>query len=135
LPAEKQDDFRCSFLLARQASATAIGAQRARTQDNTWDVWVRFCNELTVDPLLDDVQDPLIFLEVFAQRSRDGTLAKDGYAVRARTVKDAIRAVGQTMANLGSKDKRLDSTPLATHTPALAVCGKDVKNRSPTNAC
>ena len=44
---------------------------------------------------------------VFAVRYRDGRLTKNGYPIRACTVEDALRAVGQTMARVGATDQRL----------------------------
>jgi hypothetical protein len=40
---------------------------------------------------------------------RNGVIAPSGYSVRARTVEDAVRAVGQTFAAVGSQDPRLNS--------------------------
>ena len=63
--------------------------------------------ELNVDPLLAKVTDPISYFQVFGQRYRDGRLAKDGKPVAARTVEDAMRQIGQTMASLGAKDHQL----------------------------
>jgi hypothetical protein len=64
-----------------------------------------------MDPTLSEAGDDAIyFLLVFATRYRDGTLAKSRRPVRARTVEDAVRAVGQTMAMLGAPDRRFAST-------------------------
>lgn len=68
---------------------------------------MEFCTTLQLDPLLATVEDPIPILQVFAQRYRDGRIAKDGKPVAARSVEDAVRAVGQTMASMGAQDKRL----------------------------
>jgi hypothetical protein len=99
--------FRADLGLASTTCRNAVGAQRANSQDNTWAIWVDFCSTHDVDPLLETCPDPIPYLQVFAQRYRDGRLAKDGKPVRARTVEDALRAVGQTMASFGATDKRL----------------------------
>ena len=100
--------FRADLSAVAATSRAAIGAQRAKSQDNTWSIWCDFCAEHHVDPLLQAVTDPIPYLQVFAQRYRDGRLAKNGQPVRARTVEDALRAVGQTMASMGAKDHRLE---------------------------
>lgn len=63
-----------------------------------------------MDPSLQEHADPIPFLQVFALRYRNGTIAPRGKAVRARTVEDALRSVGQTRALMGSSDLRLNST-------------------------
>ena len=93
-------------MLARQASTHAVSPQRAQSKENTWELWVEFCTEHEVDPLLNQVEDPIPFFQVFGQRWRDGRTAPLGNPVRARTVEDAWRKVGQTMASVGSKDHR-----------------------------
>ena len=49
---------------------------------------------------------PLLLL--FAQQYRTGTIAPGRNPVRARTVEDAIRTIGQAYARLGSPDPRLN---------------------------
>ena len=99
--------FRSDLRLATDACRAAVGTQRTNSHDDTWAIWLAFCNAHHVDPLLASVPDPIPYLQVFAQRYRDGRLAKNGLPVRSRTVEDALRAVGQTMASLGSSDRRL----------------------------
>lgn len=107
LPPSTRDAFSADLLLASETCRTSVGSKRARGQDNTWDIWLGFCAEHEVDAFLEDVEDAIPYLQVFAQRYRDGRLAKGGQPVTARTVEDAIRAIGQTMASMGAEDKRL----------------------------
>ena len=106
---ETVDAFRADLSLIAQTCRSAIGSQRTASQDNTWAIWLAFCTEHAVDPLLENIQpeDPILYLQVFAQQYRNGRLAKDGQPVRSRTVEDALRAIGQTMASVGTRDKRL----------------------------
>ena len=46
---------------------------------------------------------------VFAICNRGGRLAKDGQPIQSQTVEDALCAIGQTVASLGSKGYRLIS--------------------------
>lgn len=59
------------------------------------------------DPTFADTDDPVPLLRLFAHRYRDGTLAPSGASVRSRTVESALRSVGQTLAELGLPDPRL----------------------------
>jgi len=56
---------------------------------------------------LDALDDPIPILQVFAHRYRVGDLSPSRAQVRGRTVGDAVRAVGQTMAQLEYPDPRL----------------------------
>jgi hypothetical protein len=91
---------------------TGIGAQCNRAQDGTWDIWLTYCATHHVDPLLATVLDPILYLQVFAQRFRNGCLAKNGNPLRAKSVEDYLHAVGQTMASMGATDQRLIITSL-----------------------
>jgi len=63
-----------------------------------------------VDPYLtDDTIDPTHLLRVFAIRYRSGTLAPRGQPVQSRTVENALRSVGQTLALLGAPDPCLNT--------------------------
>jgi hypothetical protein len=105
--AEAQDAFHSDLRLAQDAARAAVSSKRAAGQDKTWELWCDYCAELNMDPLLEGAPDPIPYLMVFGERVRDGRLAKSGQPVRHRTVEDALRAVGQTMASMGSTDKRL----------------------------
>lgn len=107
LSAPIRDAYLADLGLAQDAARAAKVPSRVTAEDNTWLVWRDFCLEHTVDPLLATVTDPIPYLQVFGQRYRDGRLAKDGKPVYARTVEDALRQIGQTMASLGAKDHRL----------------------------
>jgi hypothetical protein len=95
-------------------SRLGIVSSRADANDSTWRLWTRFCLDLAVDPTLQsDVADPIYLLLVFAHRYRTGLIAPRGRPVKSRTVEGAIRAVGQTLAGMGSPDPRL--TPAGKH--------------------
>ena len=96
------DDLRA----AQHAVSFAVVPSRARAADTHWKKWAEFCAELAVDPLLQDVDDPVILFQVFLHRYRTGRIAPQGHPVRARTAEDALRSVGQTFASMGAGDPR-----------------------------
>ena len=110
MDADTQHSFRRDFELAQDAVRSGVTAQRAAGADTHWQLWSDFCDELAVDALLSNLQDPVALLQVFAQRYRTGTIAPKSKPVRSRTVEDALRSVGQTFAGLGKPDPRLTST-------------------------
>jgi len=72
-----------------------------------WDIWRSFCHTINVHPHLQEVDDQIPPLQLFAQRYRTGSLAPSGTQVSARTVEAALRAVGQALAAMGFRDPRL----------------------------
>ena len=110
MDADTQHSFRRDFELAQDAVRSGVTAQGAAGADTHWQLWSDFCDELAVDALLSNLQDPVALLQVFAQRYRTGTIAPKSKPVRSRTVEDALRSVGQTFAGLGKPDPRLTST-------------------------
>lgn len=53
-------------------------------------------------------RDPIPLLLLFAQRYRTGSVSPGRLPVRSRTVEDAVCAVGQAYARMGTPDPRLN---------------------------
>ena len=58
---------------------------------------------------MSQVADPVMLLQLFGVRWRDGRISPSGEPNRARSVEDAIRFVGQKFSSLGAADPRLDA--------------------------
>ena len=99
------DDLRA----AQHAVSFGVTASRAASADSHWQLWSDYCAPLAVDPLLQDLSDPIPLLQVFLHRYRTGLIAPRGKPVRARTAEDALRSVGQTFLAMGALDPRLTS--------------------------
>ena len=56
------------------------------------------------------IESKVPLLQVFAQRLRTGALAPNGNPIRARTVEDYVRHVGQAFLNVGAEDPRNNSS-------------------------
>jgi uncharacterized membrane protein len=76
--------------------------------NNRMVLWA-FCGTLSVNPWFTDVPEPILLLQVFAHRYRMGTISPAVGRCDDRTVEQALRAIGQTFAGLGSHNPRLDS--------------------------
>ena len=102
---------RLAFLADLRAAETA--ARSGTSQGNianantSWSLWRQFCRELNHDPYLQSVSDPIILLQVFAARVRDGSLTGNK-PVHAGTVATRLRDVGQTLSLLGTPDPRMN---------------------------
>jgi hypothetical protein len=90
--------------------ANGVSPGRANSTSTSWSTWTSFCLTNNIDPYLDSITDPVSALVLFAKRYCDGTISPSGAAVRSRTVEDAVRAMGQTLALMGKKDPRLTPT-------------------------
>ena len=71
-----------------------------------WDVWCQYCSELAIDPLLEELSDPIPILQVYARRLRTGQLSPSRKQLRKRSVESYLRGVGQTFQALGTADPR-----------------------------
>jgi hypothetical protein len=99
--------FRRDFGAAQQDVQIGVVSSRARAASSHWQLWEEFCHKLAIDPTLQEFQDPVPFLQVFARRYRTGDLAPRKKPVRSRTVEDALRSVGQTFTGVGGADPRI----------------------------
>jgi hypothetical protein len=109
LPPAAHDQLCSDLGLVQEAIKSGVVSKRAAAADAHWGRWVAFCKSLDLDPWLHEIQDPVPIIQVFGQRYRDGRIAPRKHAVKAGTVEDAIRAVGQTFARVGSTDIRKDA--------------------------
>ena len=105
-----RDAFLRDLSAAQKASRAGIVSSRAASNDKAWLIWAKFCEDLAMDPWLSDDLDPIVLLQVFAERYRTGQLAPGGKPVKSRTVEGALRAVGQAFASVGAPDPRLTAT-------------------------
>lgn len=110
VPSTLRDAFVADLSLVQDQIRAGIVPTRAAAADRHWLSWCAFCLEHQLDPHLQDISDPVPTLQVWATRYRDGRLAPGGHPVRTKTVEDAVRAVGQTFARMGSHDIRQNST-------------------------
>jgi hypothetical protein len=107
---ECHNELSSDLRLIGQAVEAGVVSGRAAAANSTWGTWQRFCVSLGTDEFLSCGTDPLVMLQFFAQRYRDGRIAPSKRPVRSRTVEDAVRSVGQGFARLGAKDPRLNTS-------------------------
>jgi hypothetical protein len=106
IPHSPEDDFIRDLRAANQDVSHGVVPSRAKEAVAHWNKWEAFCEELSVDPTLQSVEDPIPFLQVFAWRFRTGKINTTRRRVRSRTVEGALRSVGQTLSGMGSPDPR-----------------------------
>jgi len=96
--------------LIKQTATTATTATRTGASDTSWHIWCTFCQDLHMDPYLNQLDDPIPLIQIFVHKYREGSVAPSGAVVRSPTVEGALHAVGQTFTALGSPDPRLQSS-------------------------
>jgi hypothetical protein len=101
MPPVKRDTFRTDLGLVQEKTRLGVTAKRARAADAHWGRWEKFCLAHTINPFLQNCDDPIPIIQGFAQWYRDGCKAPMQKAVRSGTVEDAVRAVGQAFTQLG----------------------------------
>ncbi len=103
-----RDAFRADLCLVQTTTAAGVSKPRGKAALTAWNRWTAFCNSLELDPLLPTHNDPIPILQVFAHRYRTGQLSSSGRPVRARTVEDRVRQIGQAFSGMGAPDPRLN---------------------------
>ena len=108
-PRHARVHFQSDLSVVAQSFALGVCHSRRDATAHIFAIWQQFCQDHNLDPTLVQYSDPVPLLQVFGHRYRSGNLAPSQTQVRGRTVGDAIRAVGQTLAGLGYRDPRLTS--------------------------
>ncbi len=107
LPPAAEDDFLRDLRAAHADVTRGVVPSRATAASAQWHIWEQYCSTIGISTSLQDIRDPIPYLQVFAYRYRTGALSPSRRTVRSRTVEGAVRSVGQTLAGLGALDPRL----------------------------
>jgi hypothetical protein len=86
-----------------------VTSKHAKATEAYWALWETFCLEHNIDPFVQNYDDSIPVIQVFAQRYRDGRAAPSRNAVCYGTVEDTFRAVDQAFIQLGETDVRKDT--------------------------
>ena len=105
---EAVNALRADLLLVQEEIKKGVFSSRTRADKRCFQKWEIFCRAYNIDTFLDKVRDPVLLLQFFTRRVRSGLLAHNGEPVRSRTAKAYLQAVGQTFANMGIEDPRLN---------------------------
>ena len=100
------DDFLRDLGLAHADVAGGVVPSNAQAATAHWSKWSAFCTALGVDPTLQNIADPIPYLQVFAYHFRHGQINTTKCPVWSRTVEGALRSVGQAFSSVGSPDPR-----------------------------
>jgi hypothetical protein len=88
--------------------AAGVHRSRSRADRTAWRKWTEHCQWLHVPTDLAGVSDPVIILQLFAERVRSGVLAASGRRIKKRSVEQCLRSVAQIFASVGAADPRVD---------------------------
>jgi hypothetical protein len=107
LPALVRDVLLRDASLVDAAMRAGLSHGRHTSAATYWDIFVAFRQQFGLAPYFRQAEDPVPWLQIFAQRVRDGRLAPRGRSVRSSTVADALLFVAQAHTMLGKADPRL----------------------------
>jgi hypothetical protein len=99
--------------LQRDSSAIEEAMQRGRSKGRsssqiTYErIWLKFCKQHQLDPLLAHESHPTAWFQAFAEQIRVGRISASGKPVRSKTVADAIQLVAQTFSFVDAPDPRM----------------------------
>ena len=110
LPPADRDVLSADLSLVQETIAAGVCTKTAISKDAHWTLWSHYCHEIQIDPFLRDISDPIPFINVFAQRYRDGRLSPSGKSVTASWISTVLCSVGQTFKRMGARDPRKDRT-------------------------
>jgi hypothetical protein len=106
-PSSARNAFGTDLRTAQAAARAGVVSDTQRQADGAWSMWTKYGTTLAIDPMLDDIDDPISLLQVYAQRIRNKQCSRSGNAVCASTVDAELRHMGQTLALLGARDPRI----------------------------
>ena len=114
-----------------QTARASVTPGRAKAADSVWhNIWLPYLATLGIDdPYLRHVPDPVPFLQVLAERIRDGRCSRSGKSVKAAHVRDELLAVAKAFTTLGYSDPR--HTRTGDMDPRLAALFKGMSNADP----
>ena len=105
-----QTRFWGSFSASTEDILEGLSVGRSTAPDGHWTKWAHLCARVAIDLLLVAYKDPVPILNAFSRYYRTGNIAPNSREVKSRTVEDAVRSIGQVIADLGDKDPRMMST-------------------------
>ena len=105
---EAANALRTDILLVQEEINKGVVPSGTRADERCFRRWEIFCRDHNIEKFLDKVRDPVPFLQIFTRRVRSGLLAHNREPVRSRIDEPYLRAVGQTFANVGIEEPRLN---------------------------
>ena len=104
LPPDIRDHIHSDYGAVRETLKHGVSPSYARKANSQWTVWLCFCASIQLDPHLQNITNPIPFLQIYAHRVCTGELATNGLQIKKRSVEQYLRSVGQKLAGLGAKD-------------------------------
>ena len=103
-PTPIRDAFRRDLGTAQAEARASVVPKRSRRKDAHWKKWEAYCAAHGFDPYLRGTPQAarVSILQVYATRLRSGKLAPSNRSIKAGTVEDYLRTVGEEISFLGT---------------------------------
>ena len=86
-----------------------VSGGQGASSTGQWQKWIRFCNEIGIDPFLEAFEDKIPIIKVFiVHQVQISKLAAKGNKIKSWLVEDYLRAVAQTFLVMGANNSRLN---------------------------
>ena len=120
---EAVDALRADLIFVQEEINNGVVPSRTKSDESCFQKWEIFCQAHNMDTFINKVQYPVPFLQFFTLWVRSVLLAHNGEPVCSRTAEEYLRAVGQTFANVGIGDPRLNKHVSIDHRLQRQLCG------------
>ena len=105
----KRTCFRNSFFTAADNISEGLSTGISVVDNGHWIKWDMFCRDVYLETLLVLYRYLAPIINAFVRNYRTGSIDPSGHQVISRTVEDAIRSIGEVLADLDTRDPRLTS--------------------------
>lgn len=104
VPLEAPANLVADFCTVAADTVLTITVGTAACSCSPWQHWCEFCITLNLDANLKGMADPIPVLQLYARCYRSGEITPLQHPVCSHMVEQALHAIGQMFAQLGSLD-------------------------------
>ena len=106
MPTAQANEFESHLGVVEAAISNAVTAAYAARKISHWAFWCTFCDGHHIDPFLQNLSDPVPYLQVFDALYRDGRISLSGRTIQTKTVSDALLSMAQKFTQFGTTNPR-----------------------------
>ena len=104
VPPDVRSEAKAAYYAAHAAAAKCLSSSKIHEDTTAWRKWDSFFRWIQIPPDLHGINDPVLFLQIFAHKVCTGVLAVKNKAIKKRILKQYIRYVVQIFVGVGTPD-------------------------------
>lgn len=124
MPPVQANEFKSDLGVVKEAMTNAVITPYAIRKTSYWALWCTFCNGSHINPFLQNLSNPVTYLQFFAVQYSDGSISPSGRPVRAKAAPDAPPFHGtetHLVKDRGSQENGARSDQLLYSIPVAVV--------------